>query len=50
MTQVHDLISCSGKVTERFEEGGESRLRIALVAETQDGRQTLLREAVVAVS
>ena len=50
MTQVHDLISCSGTVTERFEADGETRLRIAVVAAAQDGRQTLLGEAVVAVS
>ncbi|MBY0342751.1 MAG: dehydratase [Sphingomonadales bacterium] len=50
MTQVHDLINCSGTVTERFEADGETRLRIAVVAAAQDGRQTLLGEAVVAVS
>jgi acyl dehydratase len=50
MTQVHDLITCSGTVTERFEAEGETRLRINVVAEAQDGRQTLLGEAVVAVA
>lgn len=50
ITQVHDLIACTGTVTERFEEEGETRLRINLVAQAQDGRQTLLGEAVVAVS
>lgn len=50
MTQVHDLISFSGAVVERFEAEGETRLRVSLVAVAQDGRQTLLGEAVVAAS
>ena len=49
MTQVHDLIACTGTVTEKFEEAGESRLRIEVVARAQDGRPTLAGEAVVAV-
>ncbi|WP_066112091.1 MaoC/PaaZ C-terminal domain-containing protein [Blastomonas sp. CCH2-E1] len=48
MTQVHDLIAFSGRVVERFEADGETRLRISLVAAAQDGRQTLLGEAIVA--
>jgi acyl dehydratase len=50
MTQVHDLIACTGTVTERFEEAGETRLRISVMAHAQDGRQTLAGEAVVAVN
>lgn len=50
MTQVHDLISCSAVVVERFEAEGETRLRLNLVAQAQDGRQTLVGEAVVAVN
>lgn len=49
MTQVHDLIACNAVVADRFEEDGETRLRLNLVAQTQDGRQTLVGEAVVAV-
>jgi len=49
MTQVHDVISCSGTVAERFEADGEVRLRIQVQAQAQDGRQTLIGEAVVAV-
>jgi len=49
MTQVHDVISCTGTVAERFEAEGEVRLRINVLAQTQDGRQTLVGEAVVAV-
>lgn len=50
MTQVHDLITCAGTVTERFEEDGETRLRITVTATAQDGRQTLAGEAVVSVA
>jgi acyl dehydratase len=50
ITQVHDLITCTGKVTESLEQEGEALLRIALVASTQDGRQTLIGEALVAVA
>jgi len=49
ITQVHDIISCHGTVTECFEEQGEKRARIAVVATTQDGRQTLAGEAVVSL-
>lgn len=49
MTQVHDLITCSGEVTETFEADGERRARIAVTATAQDGRRTLIGEAVVAL-
>lgn len=49
MTKVHDVISCTGTVAERFEADGETRLRIHVQAQAQDGRQTLVGEAVVAV-
>ena len=50
MTQVHDLITCSGKIVERFEDDGETLARVALAATAQDGRQTLTGEAVVKLS
>ena len=49
ITQVHDLITCSGEVVECFEVSGERRARIAVVATAQDGRKTLAGEAVVAL-
>lgn len=49
ITQVHDLITCRGTVTECFEENGEKRARVAVVATAQDGRQTLTGEAIVAL-
>jgi acyl dehydratase len=49
MTQVHDLITCSGEITELFEAEGEQRARVAMIATAQDGRTTLTGEAVVAI-
>lgn len=48
VTQVHDLITCGGEVTERFEVDGETLLRVTIVATAQDGRRTLAGEALVA--
>ncbi len=49
ITQVHDRITCKATVTERFEADGEQRVRLALTASAQDGRETLVGDAVVAV-
>jgi len=49
ITQVHDLVTCRGQVIERFEQDGETRVRVAVTATAQDGRQTLAGEAVVAL-
>jgi acyl dehydratase len=48
ITNVHDLVTCRGWVSECMEEGGERRARIQLVVTAQDGRETLVGEAVVA--
>lgn len=50
ITQVHDLITCRGTVTERFEADGEVRVRIAVTAAAQDGRETLSGDAVVSAN
>ena len=47
ITNVHDVITCSGTVRRCWEEDGERRLAIEIAAAVQDGRQTLLGEAVV---
>jgi acyl dehydratase len=49
MTQVHDVVTCTGRITEKFSEGGENRVRIELEAKTQNGTTTLQGEAVVAL-
>jgi len=50
ITQVHDKITCRAKVIERFEANGEKRVRLAVVATAQDGRETLSGDAVVALA
>ncbi len=50
VTQVHDLITCSGKVVELLEIQGERVARVALEATAQDGRKTLTGEALVSLS
>lgn len=49
ITQVHDTITFRGTVTECFEDGGEPRARIAVVAIAQDGRETLSGDAIVSL-
>ena len=49
VTQVHDEVFCTATIVEQFDEDGESRVRLKLSAITQDGRQTLAGEAIVAV-
>ena len=48
MTLVGDSVSCYGKVTNKFSESGEKRIRLELTAETPR-EQTLIGEAVVAL-
>ena len=47
ITHVHDVITCTGTVVERFDRDGEGCLRVALRATVQDGRTTLEGEAIV---
>jgi acyl dehydratase len=49
MTQVHDVITCTGEIAEIFQSGAERRAKISLSATAQDGRKTLTGEAVVAL-
>lgn len=49
ITHLQDVITCSGKVIELFEENGEKLVRVAIVAINQDGSPTLVGEAIVAV-
>jgi acyl dehydratase len=47
ITHVHDMVTCRGRVVERLEADGEPQARIEVVATVQDGRQTLVGEALV---
>lgn len=49
ITQVHDVITCTGKVVELLEEAGEQRVRLAITAARASGEQTLIGEALVAL-
>ena len=46
MTLVGDSVSCHGKITEKFSESGEKRIKLELIAETPR-EQTIIGEAVV---
>ena len=49
ITQLQDAITCSGKVVEMLEHNGETVARCEIHAVTQNGDQTLVGEALVAV-
>ena len=49
ITQVGDRISCRGTVVEKFEAGGEKRLRLDLSTVDADGQLKLSGDAVVAL-
>ena len=50
MTQVGERITCSGQVTEKFESGGERRVRLALSTVNAEGQIKLAGDAVVALA
>lgn len=50
ITQVGEAITCSGTVTEVFEEAGERRARLSLQTTNQHGQVKLAGDAVVALS
>jgi acyl dehydratase len=49
MTQVHENITCSGEVTEKFEVDGERRVRLSLTTVNAEGQIKLSGDAVVAL-
>ena len=50
MTQVHEKITCTGQVTEKFEVDGERRVRLSLTTANADGQVKLAGDAVVALA
>jgi len=50
ITQVGDIITCSGQVTELFEVAGERRARLSLQTVNQHGQVKLTGDAVVALA
>jgi len=49
MTQVGDIVSCSGKIVEKFEKDGEKFVRLELYTNTSEA-QTIAAEAVVVLA
>ena len=49
ITQLQDVITCSGKVVELIERDGETLARCEIQATKADGEQTLIGEALIAV-
>ena len=49
ITQLQDVITCSGKVVEMIERDGETLARCEIQAAKENGEQTLIGEALVAV-
>lgn len=49
ITQLQDVITCSGKVVEILERDGETLARCEIQAVKQSGEQTLVGEALVAL-
>ena len=49
ITQLQDVITCSGKIVELLEQDGETLARCEIQAAKADGVQTLIGEALVAV-
>ena len=48
ITQVGETITCTGKVTEKFEDAGQRMARLLLITTNQDGVTKLTGEALVA--
>lgn len=50
LTQVGEVITCSGSVTELFEAGGERRARLSIQTTNAQGQVKLAGDAVVAIA
>jgi hypothetical protein len=49
ITPVHAKVVCTGKVVEKFEADGETRVRLEINAHTDSGLHTLAGDAVIAL-
>ncbi len=50
ITQLGHVPTCTGTITEKFEEAGEKRVRVAIRCGNQYGEEKLVGEAVVALA
>lgn len=49
ITQLQDVITCSGKVIEIIDNNGEQQAKVEIVAISNDKKPTLVGEAIVAI-
>jgi acyl dehydratase len=49
ITNVADVITCTGRVVEKLEGEGGRRVKLAIAATNQQGVKTLIGEAVIAL-
>ncbi len=49
ITHLYDAVRCTGRVTEKFEAGGEKRVRLEIATANQYGETKITAEAVVAL-
>jgi acyl dehydratase len=50
ITQVHAQVRCEGRVTQKFEQAGERRVRVELSTTDQHGQTKLAGDAVIALA
>ncbi|MDG2392588.1 MAG: MaoC family dehydratase [Thalassotalea sp.] len=50
ITQLHDVLTCSGEVIELFTDNNESLAKVLIKVENQNGVSTLVGEATVVIS
>jgi acyl dehydratase len=50
LTPVQARATCTGRITDKFEEAGERRVRIELQTALEDGTVTLIGDAVIALA
>jgi len=50
MTQIGEVITCSGEVTDKYEHAGEQRVRLSLTTANAEGQVKLSGEAVIALA
>jgi acyl dehydratase len=50
MTQIGEVITCSGEVTDKFEHAGEQRVRLSLTTANAEGQVKLSGDAVIALA
>ena len=50
ITPVNTSVTCKGHITEKFEVDGEKRIKVEITAEIDDGKKTLMGDAIIALA